>query len=73
MATPLVVARAARTARRLYPFALAAYERWQALSDEDKERFKMRARVVAERGQQIGRDAYDRAQKRRGGGRKKRR
>ena len=33
----------ARYARRAYPIVLAAYERWQALSDEEKERYKARA------------------------------
>ena len=73
MPAPLVAMRAAKTARRLYPLAVAAYQRWQALSDEEKERYKARARAMATRGQQIGKDAYSRAQERRGGGRRKRR
>lgn len=50
MAGPLAARRAARAARRLYPFALAAYERWQRMSPEEKERYKARARRYAERG-----------------------
>ena len=62
MAAPIVVARAVRTARRLAPVAAEAYRRWNALSDEEKERYKQRARSYAERGQAIGREAIARAQ-----------
>jgi hypothetical protein len=72
MAAPIAAARAARIAKRVYPLARTAYQRWQALSDEEKERYKQRARAVAERGQKIGRDALARAQKARGGRRKRR-
>jgi hypothetical protein len=41
---------AARAARRLYPIALAAWERWQRLSPEEKERYRMKAREYARRG-----------------------
>ena len=71
MAAPLAAARALRTARRLYPLAVAAYRRWDALTDEEKERYRERARQYAQRGQQIGKDAYARARKR-GGGRGRR-
>ena len=54
----------ARAVRRAYPIVLAAYERWQALSDEEKDRYKRQAREYAER----GRKAYVQA-KRRGPGR----
>jgi hypothetical protein len=43
-------ARAAHGARRLWPYVLMAWERWQALSPEEKERYKRRARDYAERG-----------------------
>jgi hypothetical protein len=42
--------RAARTARRAWPYLLMAWERWQALSPEEKERYKKRARQYADRG-----------------------
>jgi hypothetical protein len=71
MAGPLAASRAARLARRAYPLAVAAYNRWQALSDEEKERYKQRARAVAARGRQIGGDALARAQSARGRPRKR--
>lgn len=52
----------ARAARRAYPIVLAAYERWQSLSDEEKERYKQRARLAGERGRRLI------EQRRRGGG-----
>ena len=61
MPGPLVAARAARYARRLAPFALEAYRRWQALSPEDKERYRQRLRDTTTR----GRDAVERARARR--------
>jgi hypothetical protein len=73
MAAPLVVARAVRTARRVAPIAAEAYRRWNALSDEEKERYKERARVYARRGQEIGREALRRAEAQRLGKRGKRR
>jgi hypothetical protein len=54
--------RAGRAARRAWPYLLMAWERWQKLSPEDKERYKRRARDYAGR----GRRALD---NRRGGGR----
>jgi hypothetical protein len=42
--------RAGRTARRAWPYVLMAWERWQALSPEDKARYRRRARDYAERG-----------------------
>jgi glycogen debranching enzyme len=41
---------AARGARRVWPYVLMAWERWQSLSPEEKERYKKRAREYAERG-----------------------
>jgi hypothetical protein len=43
-------ARAARGVRKAWPFVLMAWERWQALSPEEKERYKSRAKEYAERG-----------------------
>jgi glycogen debranching enzyme len=51
---------AARGARRLWPYVLMAWERWQSLSPEDKERYRKQARGYAAR----GRKALD-AQRRR--------
>ena len=42
---------AARNARRLWPLVLAAYERWQALPESEKEKYRKRARELAARGQ----------------------
>jgi hypothetical protein len=52
----------ARYARRAYPIILAAYERWQSLSDEEKERYKAHVRTASERGRRMI------EQRRRGGG-----
>jgi len=43
-------ARAANNVRRLWPFVLMAWERWQALSPADKERYKRQVRDYAGRG-----------------------
>jgi glycogen debranching enzyme len=51
---------AVRGARRVWPYVLMAWERWQSLSPEEKERYKKRARTYADR----GRKALD-AQRRR--------
>jgi hypothetical protein len=55
-------ARAARGVRRLWPYVLMAWERWQALPAEEKERYKRRARDYADR----GRRAIDQRRRRRG-------
>jgi glycogen debranching enzyme len=47
--------------RRLWPYVLMAWERWQQLPPEDKERYKRQARDYAER----GRKAYGERRKRR--------
>jgi TRAP-type C4-dicarboxylate transport system substrate-binding protein len=39
-----------RQLRRLWPYVLMAWERWQQLSPEEKERYKKHARDYAERG-----------------------
>jgi hypothetical protein len=43
-------ASAAHGARRAWPYVLMAWERWQALSPEQKERYKRRALEYAARG-----------------------
>jgi hypothetical protein len=55
------VARAQRLARRAWPVILMAWERWQALPEHDKERYRRRAREYAAR----GRRAFDDARSRR--------
>ncbi len=55
-----------RGVRRLAPVALEVWRRWQALSPEDKARYRALARRYADRGRGIGRGAMDRARKRRG-------
>ena len=50
-----------RQLRRLWPYVLMAWERWQRLSPEEKERYKKQARDYAER----GRKAIDERRKRR--------
>ena len=42
--------RAARGARRAWPIVLMAWERWQKLSPEEKERYLRQARESAARG-----------------------
>jgi hypothetical protein len=39
-----------KAARRAWPVMLMAWERWQNLSPQEKERYKRRARDAAERG-----------------------
>ena len=41
---------AARGARRIWPYVLMAWERWQSLSPEEKERYKKQARDYMDRG-----------------------
>ena len=43
-------ARAGSLARKAWPILLMAWERWQALPEHEKERYRQRARVAAERG-----------------------
>ena len=43
---------AVRSARRVWPYVLMAWERWQSLTPEEKERYKKQAREFAERGKQ---------------------
>jgi hypothetical protein len=39
--------------RRVWPYVLMAWERWQQLPQEDKERYKRQARDYAERGRKV--------------------
>jgi TRAP-type C4-dicarboxylate transport system substrate-binding protein len=39
-----------KAARRAWPVVLMAWERWQALSPQEKERYKRRAREATDRG-----------------------
>ena len=41
---------AVRGARRVWPYVLMAWERWQSLSPEEKERYKKQARGYFDRG-----------------------
>ena len=54
--------RGGSAARRAWPVVLMAWERWQALPAEDKERYRRQAREAAQR----GRRALDDARRRRG-------
>jgi HMG-box domain len=56
----LPAGRASTLVRRLWPVALAAYERWRELPPEEKERYRQMARGDAQR----GRDAYGRVRPR---------
>lgn len=56
------IPRARRYARRLTPLAMEAYRRWQALTPEEKERYRQQARGYADRGRQ----AIEQARRRRG-------
>ena len=42
-----------RQLRRLWPYVLMAWERWQQLSPEEKERYKKQARDYAQRGKKV--------------------
>jgi hypothetical protein len=47
------LSRAARGARRLWPYLLMAREWWERLSPDEKERYKARARGYADRGRRV--------------------
>jgi hypothetical protein len=53
--------KALTNARRLWPYMLMAWERWQALPPEQKERYTRQAREYAAR----GRKALDKQRKKR--------
>ena len=44
---------AARGVRRAWPYVLMAWERWQSLSPDEKERYKKQARGYAVRGKEL--------------------
>jgi hypothetical protein len=65
--------RAYRTARRLWPLALAAKHRWDSLEEHEREMYKERARKYAAVAGAYARDAASRTPfPRSGGGGKKR-
>ena len=45
--------RAVAAGRRAWPLLLAAWERWQALPEEDKQRYRRQARGYADRGRRV--------------------
>jgi hypothetical protein len=45
--------RAARNARRAWPIILMAWERWQNLPQDEKDRYKRQAQAYAKRGQKL--------------------
>jgi ribosomal protein L34 len=45
--------KAVTNARRLWPYMLMAWERWQQLPPEQKERYKRQARQAADRGRRV--------------------
>ena len=45
--------RATHGIRRLWPFVLMAWERWQSLTPDEKERYKRHARDYAGRGRRV--------------------
>lgn len=58
------LARAAAAGRRAWPVVLMAYERWQALTPAEKERYRRQAREYAERGRAMVGDARRRRPRR---------
>jgi hypothetical protein len=45
--------KAVHRVRRLWPFVMMAWERWQKLSPAEKERYKHQAREYAQRGRDL--------------------
>ena len=45
--------KAVTNVRRLWPYLLMAWERWQALPPEKKEQYKRQARDAADRGRKV--------------------
>jgi hypothetical protein len=58
------VGRAHTAGRRVWPVVMMAWERWQSLSEEDRERYRRRARDYAERGRRAVDDARKRSMRR---------
>ncbi len=50
------MSRLPRAARRAWPLMLMAWERWQKLSPEQKDRYRRQAREYAGRGQKLLQD-----------------
>lgn len=46
--------------RRAWPFVMMAWERWQSLSPQEKERYKRQAREYMDRGKRALQDARKR-------------
>jgi TRAP-type C4-dicarboxylate transport system substrate-binding protein len=46
-------AKAVNNVRRMWPYLLMAWERWQSLPPEKKEEYKRQAREAAERGRKM--------------------
>ena len=46
-------AKAVQNARRLWPYFLMAWQRWQALPPEQKERYRRQAGEYAQRGRKV--------------------
>jgi hypothetical protein len=44
---------AVRGGRRVWPYLMMAWERWQSLTPEEKERYKKQARGYAVRGKEL--------------------
>ena len=42
-----------RQLRRLWPYVLMAWERWQQMPPDEKERYKRQARDYAQRGRKV--------------------
>jgi ribosomal protein L34 len=45
--------KAVTNVRRLWPYLLMAWERWQSLPPDKKEQYKRQAREAAERGRKV--------------------
>jgi hypothetical protein len=57
--------RATSAGRRAWPLILMAWERWQSLSEDEKERYRARAREAAAKGRAALEQARSRTKKRR--------
>ena len=57
-------ARAGAAGRRAWPVILMAWERWQALPEAEKERYRVRARTVAAKGREAFAQARSRGRRR---------
>jgi|1186.fasta_scaffold211712_2 hypothetical protein len=70
MAGMMGARRAARYARRAWPFVLAAYRRWERLTPEEKARYQKAVRDAADRGRRVVTERAPGAGKAPKGGRK---